>query len=154
MPREFFLIDPIVVPSDKLLHIVSVAGPVLGNSPVAFTTDVEKRHWYANRPASTLAELNELIELLRGRLEKGFSLPEGARLKCYKAKIDDSADPVTALLIYKGVTGADGSKVDVEMVDSHYHVFTQLATRTGATGEDYELQRRVFTEMIDRMTAH
>ncbi|MBN1761018.1 MAG: hypothetical protein JW863_22005 [Chitinispirillaceae bacterium] len=154
LPREFFLIDPIVVPSDKLLHLVSVAGPVLGNSPRDIDNDLKKRHWYTNRPASTLAELNELIELLRGRLEKGFSLPEDSRLKCYKVKVDDSADPVTALLIYKGLTTAGGAKIDVEMIDSEYHVFTQLATRTDATEHDYILQRRAFTEMIDRVTGH
>ena len=154
LPEEFFLIDPIIVPSNKLLHIVTVAGPVLGNSPVEWDSDLEKQHWYTNRPASTLAELNELIELLRGRLEKGFSLPEGTGLKCYKAKVDDSADPVGALLIYKGVTTAKGAKVAVEMVDSEYHVFTQLATRTGATEKDYALQQRVFTEMTERMLSH
>ncbi len=153
-PSDFFLIDPIIVPADKLLHVVSVAGPVLGNSPRELDSDLEKRHWYTNRPASTLAELNDLIEQMRGRLEKGFSLPEDARLKCYKVKIDDSADPVSALLIYKGLTTADGSNVDIEMLDSRYHVFTQLATHPDATEKDYALQQRVFTEMTERMLSH
>jgi carboxylesterase len=150
LPEEFFFIDPIVVPSAKLLHIVNVVGPILGNSPVERTTEAERRHWYTNRPASTLAELNSLCELMRDKLENGFSLPAGAHAKCYKSKVDDSVDPVTALLIYKGLTDDGGKKIDVEMVESDFHVFTQLASRITVDDADRELQKRVFDEMIKR----
>lgn len=153
LPKEIFMIDPIVVPASKLLHIVSVAGPILGNSPQELIGEKQLRHWYTNRPSSTLAELNELIELLRGKLETGFSIPTGANAKCFKAKIDDSADPVTALLVYKGLKKADGGSIDVEMVESGLHVFTQLAARTEVTHQDSVLQERVFREMIDRVAA-
>ena len=153
-PREIFFIDPIVVPSSKLLHIVSLVGPMVGNSPQEFTNDLQRRHWYNNRPSSTLAELNELIERMRGKLEKGFSLPSGVKAKCYKVTTDDSADPISALLIYKGLSEANGNHIDVEMIDSDYHVFTQLAARDNATHADTLNQQRVFREMIDRVVAH
>lgn len=148
------MIDPIVVPASKLLNIVGVVGPIIGNSPQTFTNDIARRHWYNNRPASTLKELNEIIELVRGRLEEGISLPEGTNAKCYKSKKDDAVDPVTALLIYKGLKKADGSTIEVEMEESGYHVFTQLAARDNASGADSVLQKRVFKEMIDRVVAH
>jgi carboxylesterase len=154
LPEQFFFIDPIVVPSDKLLHIVNVVGPILGNSPQEFTNDKQKRHWYTNRPTSTLAQLNDLCELIRNKLEDGFSLPAGSFAKCYKSKVDDSVDPVTALLIYKGLTDAKGGKIDVEMVESNFHVFTQLAARPQASDADRALQHRVFREMIEKAVAH
>jgi carboxylesterase len=154
LPKEMFFIDPIIVPSDKLLHIITVVGPMLGNSPLDLHTDEQKRHWYTNRPASTLAQLNNLIELMRGRLEKGLSLPAGTNAKMYKATTDDSADPVGALLIYKGCTKSNGEKIDVEMVDSDLHVFTRLAARDAASQSDSLLQKRVFKEMVDRVAAH
>jgi carboxylesterase len=152
-PQRFFFIDPIVVPSAKLLHIVPVVGPVLGNSPVERKTEAEKRHWYTNRPASTLEELNDLCELVRGKLENGVSLPGDARATCYKSDADETVDPVTALLIYKGLTNADGSKIDVQMMASNLHVFTELAARESVTDADKALQKRVFIEMIEKAVA-
>lgn len=153
LPANFFFIDPLVVPSSKLLHIVNVVGPILGNSPVERKTDAEKRHWYTNRPASTLEELNELCELMRGKLESGISLPSGAKAICYKSDNDDSVDPVTALLIYKGLKDALGSKIEVQMVKSDFHVFTELKARAIVTEADKTLQKRVFGEMIEKTIA-
>ena len=153
LPEKFFFIDPIVVPSSKLLHIISVVGPLLGNSPVERKTEAEKRHWYTNRPASTLEQLNDLCELMRSRLENGFSLPQDASATCYKSDVDDSVDPVTAVLIYKGLSDAKGAKIDVQMVRSDFHVFTQLAARVSVTAADRALQKRVFAEMIERSVA-
>ena len=151
LPNEGFFIDAIVIPASKLLHIINVVGPILGNSPVENRNDIEKRHWYTNRPTSTLAQLNELIERVRSKLEKGVTLTKGTRAKCYKVEKDDSADPVSALLMYKGITEHDGSTIDVEMLDSDFHVFTQLAARDNVTDTDRALQQRVFSEMIDRV---
>ena len=154
IPQEIFMVDPIVIPTAKILKLVSVLGPILGNSPVELETDEQKRHWYTNRPTSTLDELNELIELVQGKLEDGFSLPKGAKAKCYKAEKDDLADPVSALLIYKGMTDADKNKIDVEMMDTDLHVFTHLESRTETSHADTLLQVRVFEEMIERMVEH
>jgi len=152
-PEEFYFIDAIVVPSDKLLHIIGIVGPILGNSPSDPQNDLQRRHWYRNRPTSTLAELNELIERVQGQLEKGITLPDGAHAKCYKAEKDGLADPVSALLMYKGIKESDGGRIDVEIVPTGFHVFTQLAARENVTDKDRELQQRVFKEMVDRAVA-
>jgi len=150
-PQEFYFIDAIVVPSSKLLHIVPLIGPILGNSPVEHESELEDKYWYTNRPTPTLDELNELIELVRRKLEKGITLPYGSHAKCYKSKIDNSADPVSSILIYKGLKQSDGNRIDVEVVDSDLHVFTRLAGRKVVSEQDSTLQKAVFKEMIDRV---
>jgi carboxylesterase len=152
-PEKFFFIDPIIVPSMKLLHMVDVVGPLVGNAPIEGMTEAEKRHWYTNRPASTLAELNDLCELMRSRLEEGFSLPAGASAICWKSDGDETVDPVSAVLVYKGLTDATGANIDVRMVRSDFHVITRLAGREKVTDADRRLQNQVFMEMIDRAVA-
>jgi carboxylesterase len=154
LPEECFLIDPIVIPENKTLNIVNIMGPTMGNFPLKLENDAQKRHWYTNRPASTLAQLNDVIELVRSRLEDGIILPAGTKAKVYKSTNDDSADPASALLIYKGCTDHGGNKIDVEMVDSDLHVFTRLHARVTVTHADSLLQAKTFREMIDRVVAH
>ena len=102
---------------------------------------------------SVLSQLNEVIELVRSKLEKGITLPAGTKAKVYKSTNDDSADPASALLIYKGCTDHDGNKIDVEMVDSDLHVFTRLHARVTVSHADSLLQMKTFKEMIDRVVA-
>jgi hypothetical protein len=68
----------------------------------------------------------------------------------YKAKHDGAADPLGALLLYKGLRRADGGRIDVEMIDSRKHVFTRLQGRASWTPADSALQQRVFGEMVGR----
>ena len=152
LPEKFFFIDPIVVSTNKLLTMASVVGPIIGNSPITNQTELELRHWYHNRPSSTLLQLNDAIEVIRAKLESGIKLPSGAYGKVYKSTDDGTADPVSALLIYKGTTDDQGKNVDVEMVDSKLHVFTRVHGRASPTTADTLLQQRVFQEMIDKVT--
>ncbi len=149
-PKWVFMIDPIVVPSAKLLALANLVGPILGNSPNP-GSDSENAHWYVNRPQETLKELYSLINRVKNELEDGITLPKGTKARVYKSKKDGSADPVGALLIYKGMRKADGSHIEVEMENSHLHVMTRLQFRDPpASDADYELQHRIFKEMIDR----
>lgn len=129
-PKWIFMIDPIVVPTVKLLSLVNIVGPILGNSPNN-GTEQENLHWYVNRPQETLRELYALINVVKNRLEDGFRLPKATQAKVFKVTRDKEADPIGALLIFKGMRKADGSHVEVQMIDSKFHVFTRLAGRTG-----------------------
>jgi carboxylesterase len=153
LPEECILIDPIIIPANKTLNIVDLVGPTMGNFPLKLENDAQKRHWYTNRPASTLSQLNDVIEVVRSKLEKGITLPAGSKAKVYKSTNDDSADPASALLIYKGCTDHDGNKIEVEMVDSDLHVFTRLHARVTVSHADSLLQVKTFKEMIDRVVA-
>jgi carboxylesterase len=149
-PKWIFMIDPIVVPTQKILSLVDIVGPILGNSPNP-GTDQENRHWYVNRPQETLQELYDLINRVKNELEDGFKLPRATQAKVYKSKHDNNADPVGALLIFKGLRNWDGSHLEVEMEDSRLHVFTRLEARSSPpTPERRALQVRTFREMAER----
>jgi len=149
-PKGIFLVDPIIVSSNKTLTLVGLLGPVLGYTTVDLPTG-EQGHWYVYRPQETLKQLMALIDITRNDLQKGIQLPTGTYMKVYKSKSDDTADPVSALLIYKGIQTSNNGNIDVEMINSKLHVFTRLAGRDGVTEADKAIQVKVFNEMEVRM---
>lgn len=149
-PNEVFLIDPIVVSGNKTLVLVDLLGPVLGYT----TTDLdegEKGKWYVYRPQESLRQLMALIDLTRRNLEKGITLTPGTRLKIFKSEIDRTADPVSAVMLHKGLRTATGAKVDVEMIPSDLHVFTRLRGRDRITPENRTQQQAAFNEIKNRV---
>lgn len=149
-PNEIFLIDPIVVSGNKTLVLVDLLGPVLGYT----TTDLdagEHGKWYVYRPQESLRQLMALIDLTRRNLEKGITLTPGTRLKIYKSEVDRTADPVSAVMLHKGLRTATGNRVDVEMIPSDLHVFTRLRGRDRISSGDSARQLAVFREMKERM---
>ena len=149
-PNKVYFIDSIVVPGDKLLTLISLVGPILKNS-LSDGNDMERPHWYSNRPAEALDQLYTLTKHVRSQLSRGVTLPEGTSAKIYKTNGDRSADPVSALLMHQGMQDAGGNPVEVEMFDSDLHVFTRLQARSpGIVSEaDIARQERVFQEMIE-----
>lgn len=152
-PNWIFMIDPIVVPSAKLLSLANIVGPILGNSPNP-GSEGENEHWYVNRPQETLRELYSLINRVKNELESGFKLPKGTRALVYKSKQDGQADPVGVLLIYKGMRKADGSHIEIKMEDLRLHVMTRLRYRDPpASNADTTRQGEIFNEMRVRALA-
>jgi carboxylesterase len=145
--KNIFLIDPIVIPSDKLLSLVGLVGPMMGFIESANSPSEEGR-WYRFRPQETLQQLSNLIGKVRKDLQKGFNLPIGTQMKVYKSTHDSSADPVSAVLIYKGLKNSDGSNIEIDMIDSKLHVITRLDGRESVTDQDRILQTNVFDDMI------
>lgn len=140
--KEVFLIDPIIVPSDKMLSIVGVAGPILGYVESDLSAG-EKKYWYKYRPYQTLEELNSLIIKVRKQLEDNLTIGD-VKMTVYKSLKDDAADPVSAVLLYKGVKTNYG-KINVEMIDSDLHVFTRLDLRPNVSPKDFYNQSKVFS---------
>jgi len=149
--RHIFMVDPIVIPSDKLLTIIGLVGPMLGYLETSLTT-AEEGHWYHYRPQETLKQLLNLIDKTRKDLQGGFNLPTGCQMKVYKSTKDPSADAVSAVLIYKGLKNSDGSKIDIEMLDSDLHVVTRLNGRDNITQHDRDIQTHVFDDMYKILT--
>jgi carboxylesterase len=144
--RHIFMVDPIVIPSDKLLTAIGLVGPMLGYME-ATNTSAEEGHWYHFRPQETLKQLLNLTVKTRKDLQTGYNLPTGCKVKVYKSTKDPTADAVGAVLIYKGLKNSDGSKIDIEMIDSELHVFTRLAGRDNITQHDRDNQTHAFDDM-------
>ena len=72
-------------------------------------------------------------------------------MKIYKSIKDDTADAVSAVLIFKGLKNSDGSDIDVEMINSALHVVTRLEGRGAITQEDRDIQKNVFDDMLTRV---
>lgn len=144
--KHIFLVDPIVVPSDKLLTLIGLVGPMMGYLETT-NTPAEEGHWYHFRPQETLQQLLELIVKSRKDLQEGFNLPSGTTLKVYKSIKDPTADAVSAVLIYKGLKNSDGYVIDIELIDSELHVITRLDGRDNITQHDRDIQTHVFDDM-------
>jgi carboxylesterase len=145
-PRHIFLVDPIVLPSDKILPLIGVIGPLVGYTE-AENTSGEKSYWYTYLPQKTLQELQKVIKKVRLDLQKGIALPSQTSLNVYKSIQDLSADPASAVLIYKGVSPSN--QVNIKMVDSKLHVFTRLNYREDpVSAQDKLNQAQTFQEMV------
>ena len=146
--KHIFLVDPIIVPSDKLLTVIGLVGPMIGYLETTMTNE-EEGHWYHFRPQETLQQLLNLIDKSRKDLQKGYNLPSGTMMKVYKSIKDPTADAVSAVLIYKGLKNSDGSNIDIEMIDSELHVVTRLNGRDNITQYDRDIQLQVFDDMYN-----
>jgi len=149
--KHIFLIDPIVISSNKTITLVGLVGPMLGFLESTNTTS-EEGHYYHFRPQETLKQLLNLTEKVRKDLQDGFSLPSAIRMKVYKSIKDPTADAVSAVLIYKGLANSDGTKIDIEMLDSELHVGTRLAGREVVSQHDRDIQKHVFDDMYKIVT--
>jgi len=114
-------------------------------------TTAEEGHWYHFRPQETLNQMMKVLDLSRKELQEGIKLPVGTQLKVYKSIKDPSADPVSAVLIYKGLKKSDGSNISVEMIDSELHVMTRLNGRDNVTQHDLDNQKHVFDDMYGQL---
>ena len=144
--RHILMVDPIIAPSDKMLTLVGVLGPMLGYLETNMSEE-EEGHWYHFRPQETLKELLKLIDKTRKDLENTVYLPSGVHVKIYKSIHDPTADAISALMIYKGLFNRDGSHIDVEMLESNIHVVTRLNGREHVSQNDRDTQKHVFDDM-------
>lgn len=149
-PRHILLVDPVVIPSDKALSLIGIVGPMLGYVE-ADQPATEDQVYYHFRPQETLQQLQRLLTLVRRDLQQGIRLPASCRLKVYKSKQDPSADPVSAVLIYKGAKQADNQPITVELIPSTLHVYTRLSLREGVTAGDRQNQIATFTDIVTKV---
>lgn len=150
VPQNILMVDPIVIPSNKLLPLIGVVGPMLGYMETDQTAE-EDKVYYRFRPQETLQQLQELITLVRKELERGIVLPADCQVKVYKSIKDPTSDPVSAVLIYKGLKTSGGENIEVELIDSELHVFTRLALVNNYTLQDQENQQKTFQDIITRV---
>ncbi len=147
---RIFLIDPVIIPSNKSLSLVGIVGPVLGYVESKDEAG-EQKFYYHYRPQETLQQLQSLLNVVRTELQSGFSLPQNVYMKVYKSKKDPTADPVSAVLIYNGLKTAAGTPIDLEMINSSLHVFTRLNLVPNVTAADRANQLYTFNDIVMRI---
>ncbi|MBN1798392.1 MAG: hypothetical protein JW822_07430 [Spirochaetales bacterium] len=149
--KQIFFIDPFIIPTDKNLYCIDLAGIFIANVPNEGGSPEEKKHWYVNRPSSSLIQLKKVAQKVEKELKRGYILPDGVKLTVYKVKTDDAADPESALFIEKNIRDAGGNKPEVYLLDSDKHVFTRLKGRAEVTEEDKRLQLKTFAEILEKI---
>jgi carboxylesterase len=151
-PRNIIFIDPIVEPTNKLLKWVGILKFVVPYTEVAMS-EGELPFWYRFRPAETLYQLHKLTQKVRSDLKTGIVLPEGTQMAVFKVTTDDSAHPVSAKMLYDGITLSDGGKIDTFMMNSNLHVFTRLQGRDSFSSEDIERQQKAFNYIYEHLVS-
>jgi carboxylesterase len=149
-PKNIFFVDGIVVPSIKTQSIANIVGPMIAYIEVDQSAR-EDTFWYRFRPQETIQELNKLMKVARKELERGITAPNGTYIKMFHSKNDPVASVTSAQLVYKGLKHADGSNVDIQLLDSDIHVFTRLSLRTSITDQQRANQLDCFRQMAARL---
>lgn len=149
-PHQIILIDPIIVPSNKMLSLAGIVGPMIGYTSVDFDSELERRNWYHYRPQETLQELLDIITVVRKELESGITLPTQSDISIYKSTYDEVADRISGILIYNGVKTNPMSSKDIYMINSHVHVMTRLQGRNNITDNDISIQKNIFNKIIEK----
>ena len=73
-------------------------------------------------------------------------------MKVYKSIDDETADTVSAVMIYKGMRTSEDKNIQVEMIDSKLHVFTRLRGRKLVSTKDSITQKKTFADMESIIT--
>ena len=149
-PNQIILIDPIIIPSNKILSLAGIVGPMIGYTSVDFDSELERKHWYHYRPQETLQELLDIITVVRKELESGIALPPLTDLSIYKSKHDEVADRISGILIYNGIESNTMNSKEIDMVNSHIHVMTRLQGRNNITDNDISIQKMIFNQIIEK----
>lgn len=149
-PKNIFLVDPIVVPTNKLQTIAGIVGPMIVYSEVNQTAE-ENKYWYRFRPYETIVELNNVMKTVRKDLENGVTLPSKTYLKVFHSLHDPVASTTSSVLIYKGLKTNAGGKIDIQLMDSDIHVFTRLNLRSGVTPLQRSNQLDAFSQIANKL---
>jgi carboxylesterase len=149
-PNQIILIDPIIIPSNKILSLAGIVGPMIGYTSVDFDSELERKHWYHYRPQETLQELLDIITVVRKELESGIALPALTDVSIYKSTYDEVADRVSGILIYNGIKSNTMNSKEIYMINSHIHVMTRLQGRNNISSNDISIQKLIFNQIIEK----
>ncbi|HKO77634.1 MAG TPA: hypothetical protein VJU52_10470 [Flavobacterium sp.] len=149
-PKNLFLIDPIVVSSNKLQSIIGIVGPMIVYAESDQTSE-ENKYWYRFRPYQTIDELNDVMKVVRKGLENGMTLPVGTYFKVFHSLHDPVASTTSTVLIYKGLKTSTGTHIDAQLMDSDIHVFTRLSLRSNVAPLQHANQLEAFNQIANKL---
>lgn len=154
-PEHLILIDSMVVLRSKLIKFTPILALFMNHHPAyQDKTSLEHQHWYCNHPANALKQLIKLYKILHQDLEAGIILPSSIQsVTIYQSKNDPIVDPISAMLMYQGLTLKDGRKPNLKIIDSNLHVATRVQGRAKITQKDKDTQKKIFKEILNIVTS-
>lgn len=152
-PRHLILIDPLIEPANKLLHLAPVLGLFINAMPREPKSKLDFQNWHLNRPREALIMLNRFLGLVKNELKSGVTLPKDTTFRVYQSQGDLTVDPKSGQFIRDHVRDSGGNYIEFVPVDSNKHVFTQLASYppSEVTPADRMRQKKAFAEIVDRL---
>ncbi len=150
---HIFFIDTLVIPRNKLMYLVPIIKPFIGDEVSSPNSREEEENWHTIRPKETIAELTSLINSVKSELESFIQVPQGTTVTLFQSKNDPTVHPISAYLIWKGIRPViPDSKVNI--IESDLHVFTRLSGRLDAVKNNQnniDNQDTVFKQILDQV---
>lgn len=140
--RQLILLDPYIVPKNKLIFWVPVLRTFIKNTTSAASRDVEYMNKYVNRPASALDELRQLVLQVQHDL-KTNQLDEVPSISVFTASGDPSSDTIGADYIKRYIPSTS-----VIRYESDQHVIIDSKTKINWTDDDQKLMLDVVTQIL------
>lgn len=140
--RQLILLDPYIVPKNKLIFWVPVLRIFIKNTTSAASRDVEYMNKYVNRPASALDELRQLVLQVQHDL-KTNQLDEVPSISVFTASGDPSSDTIGADYIKRYIPSTS-----VIRYESDQHVIIDSKTKINWTDDDQKLMLDVVTQIL------
>lgn len=84
-------------------------------------------------------------------MEDGITMSNDTYLKVFHSIHDPNTNSLSAVLIYKGLSHANGSIVDVQIMNSGIHVFTRLKLRLSVSALDLINQKDAFQQIAAKL---
>jgi carboxylesterase len=150
---HIFFIDTLVIPRNKLMYLVPIMKPVIGDEVSDSDSREEEEYWYKIRPKETISELTSLINVVKGELESIISVPHGTTVTLFQSKNDPTVHPISAYLIWKGIQPVIPDN-KVHIIESDLHVFTRLNGRIDSVKNNQhniDNQKRVFDQILEQV---
>lgn len=119
-PRRISMVAPILDSTDKLLGGVGLLQFFGAKGRPTKKTGSNVGRFYSDWPATSLRQLLDLTEVMKGRLRAGtVKVPDDAKVQIFQSNGDGTVDPVSADLWASGIKGG---LVSVFRLDSLKHV--------------------------------
>jgi carboxylesterase len=145
--KKMIFVDPYIIPKDKLLYITPYIQWLIPNTVSGATHPRAQRHWYINRPTSSVSQLARLLTTVQSKLtaSKSYSpLP----LQVFVSKHDPVADARSVTLL-KDALGP------IEMVENntHHHVIIEPSAKENWSEADNTALDQVMSTMAEAIQA-
>lgn len=147
-PKRISMVAPILDSYDKLLGGVGLLQFLGARGRPTKKTGTNVGKFYSDWPASSLRQLVDLTEVMKGRLRTGITVSDDTRIQIFQSDGDTTVDPVSADLWASGIKGG---LVAVYRLNSSKHVPIGMENidngKSDFTPQDLALRDRILAQI-------